>query len=604
MKTVHKKRWQILFGLLLLITQANAQNLIFNGGFENGDVAGADQNYNEATDVVDFTADYLYSWQRAHRSDGKTHSPDWRYMIPSGTNFGKNSNKDQVMVQPGVNVVTVFPAASGFGMIGLGKHELIQQAVDIDKMHAMADENTTMVLRFKVRVPSVGTMMSNTKLGVYFSKDKLKYKGHEDEDVCKESFAELDHYNDYEEIVAYDQLASRFPPGDWHQVEYIFSAPQRIDQYEWIGFNVRSFEASSGCGVVNNYLYVDDVELFIGCPDLCSRTDGYFNHNGIVTTSSIGPSSVFTMEGLNDVNSVDFKVWALNGTPVYENSTSCVNGISHPLYWDGTTAGGSAVAAANYKYEITLTKTGCGTMKLPGYLSKLNGNYTGTNHTNFDAICENGPNLTPEPCCALEPDIKKDYEVLYGPGKLEYIAVNHVLACTKAPDFSDEVVVADGANVLFRAGKHIMLAEGFHTVSGSVFVAEIVPCHKSAKVPQGGGESGNRMGMSIPSGADQAIGETGADEKKQQVGPGEASGITLYPNPSANGICRIGLNGINISPEAIPVYRVYNANGEVVRSGQLNKYQTEIDMRNYPKGIYLVYVTVNGETWTSRLILQ
>lgn len=597
-----QKRWLILLGLLLLIVEVDAQNLVFNGGFEDGNVSAADQNYNEATWHVDFTADQLYSWRRAKDAEGTTHSPDWRYMSPAGINFGKNSNIDITMLQPGVTLITVFPPAAGNAMIGLGKHELIQQAVDISKMHAMADENTPMVLRFKVRIPSVGSVQSNSKLSIYFSKDKLTYKKNKDKDSCEEKFAELDHYNDYEEIVGYDQLTSRFPSGEWHQVEYYFSAPERIDEYEWLAFNLRSFESQSGCGITNNYLYVDDVELFIGCPDLCSRTDGLFNDVGLVTNFTIGTSSVFTVNNLNSVNQVTFKVWSAIGALVYENSAYCINGISHPIYWDGTTSGGAMVASANYRYELELTKNGCGSIKRSGALTKLSGTYTGVNHTNFNAICENGVVSTPEPCCSLTPDILKDYESLPGPGRLEYIAVNSVQACTKAPDFSDEVVVQNGADVLFRAGAYIVLAEGFNTINGAVFVAEIKPCEKSAKA-QVGKETGSSGEMQAPSPPAYEQSPK-ADDRVQGLAASGAEALQVYPNPSVNGICQIGLNGITINPDNLPQYRVYNVNGEVVLSGKLSKAQTEIDLRNYPRGVYLVYVNVNGRVLTTRLVYQ
>jgi hypothetical protein len=580
---------RIFIACFLPLTALHAQNFIYNGGFEEGDIQGADNSYTPS--VPDNTADYIAYWRRADNVPGTMyHSPDWRY-ISSGNTFGREYNYDPYPT------TTWFTPYQGNGMAGLGIYELIQQAYNYDALTAMLPaQDGKLLLKFRLRISNGQNIVPSAELKVYLSKNKLRYKYNDD--PCEtgifggekwDKYASIDNnQSNYETI--FTKSLSSVPTQQWVDVEYYFNAPGDIDKYQWIAFDVIS-DRSTGCTAPINYVYIDDVLLALGCPDKCSRTDGYFSGNSIVSSNVISPSSTFTISGLQGVSSLYMKITSVGGSLVYENSASCINGIEHPLYWDGTTAGGSPVADANYIYEITLNKAGCGSRLHKGMLSKVS-NYTGPNHTNFNAVCENGVNLTPEPCCTLEPDMYKNNETLVGPGRSEYIIVNNIYACTNAPDFSDEVTIASGADILFRAGKQITLAEGFHTENKAVFVAEIVPCFGGGKVSKweepGYGTGGNK-------GTDHTV------EEDASALAGLA--VSVYPNPTT-GTCNIRIMNMNNTFHAVPEYHVFNITGEEILSGKLVSDRAEIDLSGFAKGIYMVKMVCGEQAVFSRIIRQ
>lgn len=62
----------------------------------------------------------------------------------------------------------------------------------------------------------------------------------------------------------------------------------------------------------------------------------------------------------------------------------------------------------------------------------------------------------------------------------------------------------------------------------------------------------------------------------------ESSALTLYPNPAQH-IVRVASRHASISD-----YRMTNAQGQTVKSGQLNLAQDELDISNLPNGVYMI----------------
>lgn len=580
----------LLLFLNLLNYNIFCQNVILNGDFENGNHQSAWDSPINAFQS-DYTSDFFDYWRRADGNPGTIyHSPDWRYTDPNLTwlNYGRNYNYDTFYTSPGTTTNVAFGAPSGNGMLGMAPAELIQQGYNLSLLLNSLDGliNPKIRLRFKIRLSNRTNMDASTKLSFYLSKKKLKYKSIDNACANGNKFHEFSTDN-YQYMSIYDDnnLLNKYPPGEWHQVEQLVTLPSNIEDYEWIAINLNTFEnGNSNCGnneycCTNEYLYLDDVELIVGCEDTCSNTDGPMN---VQLWGNLITSTNYTrITNLNNVSSLTFSVYALNGDLVYTNSVNCVNGIGHDIYWDGKSIGGANLANAYYKYVIK-AKNDCFEKQYTGTIAK-NQNYTGPITANFSQLCSNGPNVTPEPCCLTDEYL--DYLILTGPINSSYIVKDNIWVCTNTPDFSDEVRILNNADILFQAGKKIELAEGFNTELGAKFIAQIESCDcQGCKIDN---HDTNQNHSEIYKKDIKELPMELVDE------------IKLYPNPT-NGVLNIDLNYSSSGN-----IELYSLDGKLVFAKEyINENKINIDLSNNKSGIYFIRLLFNGETITKKIIKE
>ena len=585
----------VLFGVCLLWFQSiQAQNYIYNGGFEHGDSATADVS----TSNPNLTTDHLYNWMRANTDC--YHSPDWwRKGAPDGYNFtmvNAVGNDDAYSSSPGAASPFSYDEINpheGYGMLGLYWNELVQQEFNVSSVVSALDNSewSTVKLKFWIRKSNFDGLY-NSKLKVLLAKDKLKYKHNnptEFDDVnCNSNYCH-DKYReytgaDYDELFEIDgnDFITLYPRGEWHLVEVDFVPPAGFSNYNWIVFDLvgESWVSSTYIchGGPSTYLFLDDVEMLVGCDDKCDRLDGPSSNP--VLHSMISSDALFILDQteLKNADSIYFKVTTILGQNVYaKGSTLCINGIDHNIYWDGKNANGDPVANAYYNYILEVYND-CGLQTFSGTLGKFS-DYTGSLSTNFDEPCFNGVNPTPEPCCDLAPNMYINNEVLIGPdpGWSEYILKRHIWACTAEPDFSDEVLVEDEARVLFRAGKQITLREGFNTELGAVFCAEIEPCR---------GRQQNRVVFNPESQVSQ--------EREEEL-----LGFDLFPNPSED-IVNIKLESFDETNTY--TIKVVSVLGKTVYEGRLTSGNEQLDLSALKKGVYLVNISNGKEQVTQRFM--
>jgi len=563
------------------------QNFINNGGFESPD---ATTSYPSNGNTYDNTTDFLGDWRRSNNNDqdaNSPHSPDWRY-ISTSLWWGRQFNFDVDYSGPPWPQ-TYFNPASGNGMLGMAPAELIQQKFDVGAIQSALQSgivNPSLKIRFKIRIPNKFKPQTSTKLSLLLSKNKLKYKSDNQDYPCDENdnYRKIGNSN-FSELLTIDNLTSNFPPGEWHQVEYPITLPSNYDVNDWIGIDLRSFTAGSGliCDT-DEYIYLDDIELTLGCEDGCSSTDG--SHAVNVTSNVIHNSSTVVIDNLDNITDLSFVVFMTNGQIVYQNDISCPNGIDHEVRWDGKSIGGADVSNAIYEYIIQATNE-CYTTEWIGSILKTD-DYTGTNLSNFDEPCQNGGNPTPEPCCYV--DFYIDDEVLIGPPYSKYIIQENIWACTRTPDFSDEVRIENGADVLFRAGKQITLAEGFNTKDGAVFLAEILPDH-CERPKNGEGTTGN-----------SSHGSGESPEKSEKTDPvAKPNLVSAYPNPTNGSIhieSKFGIDGIVL-------IEIHDILGNSIYSKQKTGFQRlQIDLSDQRSGIYFVNIISDNEKFSLKLIKQ
>jgi len=71
--------------------------------------------------------------------------------------------------------------------------------------------------------------------------------------------------------------------------------------------------------------------------------------------------------------------------------------------------------------------------------------------------------------------------------------------------------------------------------------------------------------------------------------------VNIYPNPN---------NGLFIlKTDVFPAYiEIYNATGEIMLQQQINQNETELNIQDYPKGIYFIKYECDGDILTGKLI--
>jgi hypothetical protein len=74
-------------------------------------------------------------------------------------------------------------------------------------------------------------------------------------------------------------------------------------------------------------------------------------------------------------------------------------------------------------------------------------------------------------------------------------------------------------------------------------------------------------------------------------------GIKVYPVPAAGG------QQVFVETAAPARVIIVDSKGVVLQTLQVNGRQT-IDTRNLPSGLYMVQTTIDGKTYTSRMIVQ
>jgi hypothetical protein len=174
----------------------------------------------------------------------------------------------------------------------------------------------------------------------------------------------------------------------------------------------------------------------------------------------------------------------------------------------------------------------------------------------------------------------------------------------------NNVVIKNGANVLFQAGQEIILYPDFTTEDGAEFTAQIDPCDPPAAISENG--TNNTVGEYAsfelqPDKEKQAdsnetaietISEPQAIETSSTDKPLLNRPFNIYPNPT-NGNFFVEANDIQM-------IQLYDLLGNVVM--QLNSPKgrqfAELDLSGYRKGIYIIKVTGAHGSEIRKLIYQ
>lgn len=581
----------------------NAQtNLIGNGSFEKPHPSQDKdkvpwtfaQIYQKNANPFIADDKYMLHWETRQRKvfiENKTkykwiHSPEWfkklylRYVM------------DEILTDENGNSSSFYVSAkSGRGYIGMMDAELVQQKLEIDDLIEGDDYTISLVFRTVNAIaiggkyyPQFPDWDGEGTLKVWIAKDKIRYKHNTFNSHCE---PDDDHFTtpnvDKIEILNKQINIDDYPPGQWNQIISTFTAPILgflEEKYKWF---IIELIGNDNFGPCNSYVLIDDVALNKECCIVeCSRTDRCMNPV-IGTEHKAELDGWWFVDNLDNVTQAEIEIFDISGPKIKTYSVSSINGITEPIYWDGTDFNGNeqSPSPSAYPYSITLTND-CGTEEWEGGIFK---SVLGATPPPPVTVYNNNGIITPEPCCAEQPDIYIDSQTLSGPGVLEFVAINNIYIATNGP-----VTISNNANVLFQAGNEIIVGTyDYNEELGAEISKVIVSCP-----PNPNGKKGDDEGNDY-------VTETINEEEPETDEIEETSGFSIHPNPS-NGEFIITVQGSGFNVQSF-VY-IYNILGELVYQSSIFNNQSTIDIVQHPKGIYLVKVFQGEQVYIKKLIHQ
>ncbi|MFH2028019.1 MAG: T9SS type A sorting domain-containing protein [Nanoarchaeota archaeon] len=155
---------------------------------------------------------------------------------------------------------------------------------------------------------------------------------------------------------------------------------------------------------------------------------------------------------------------------------------------------------------------------------------------------------------------------------------------------ASDFTIEDGADIIFRAGTNVVLETGFIVEAGAEFIAYIddeLDCTDT----QGQKSAGKKQPKHYR--------ENVILEDDDKLKDGNYLKATIYPNPNT-GRFTVELEGVKESASI----SVSNMLGCEILSKTLTTNTCEIDLRNEPKGIYIVKTIVGRETFVEKVIYK
>lgn len=403
-----------------------AQNKLQNGSFENGNYVIGEWphiNYRDNIDVWD---------HNGHYPDGESwHSPDWY----DETGF---PNKQ---------------AYDGDRSVGVYEYEIIEQEL-AGSNKLLANQ----IYLFSVWVNLFEWGYDDHALKFYLANNKLKYTNHLLCDWCD---------SDYKKIVTSPKKTIKnielypYPTEEWFELKFTY-VPS-ID-YSWFGFDVIDNYTPPGDACISKELLFDKVSITeTNSCATCVRTDGpMIASSPFRYHSGDAPFAVHFLDNMEFATNIVIKHGTWGYTIKNLPDVYSVNGITNPIFWDGTLNNGNQAIPGMYYWEMDLTNE-CGTFDYSWVFNKQS-----AVTEPIPVLPDYHPIITPLPCCTDLPDILIDYD-LYGSGLIEFIAVDDITLQNMTVESSVDILI-------LQAGNSITFLPGTTIEQGAVVQALIQPC--------------------------------------------------------------------------------------------------------------------------------
>lgn len=340
----------------------------------------------------------------------------------------------------------------------------------------------------------------------------------------------------------------------WDQIYHAWTNTE--DDAEFLVIRIKNYFlfANKITGV-----YVDRVAVHNRCEfqnRACTKTLGLLNpvSNGVHT-----PENPFKVSNIGNANFISIKFINIYGSTIDYMSISSPNGMPNGVVWDGRSNGGHEFAPAIYKAIVTI-KNNCYEREVKFPFAKFNGEtYDGETPRVVNSYVQSSV-FSPTKCCEDMSHLNIENEVLSGAGSLDFVLSNSISA--------NNDMLNNNVDVLFQAGSHINLGEGFTVQAGSDFTAKIEEC---PVVPN------TSLGRSISQ----------FPNTKKHIIPNiktEALTFDIKQDKNSKQVY------VNIDSKDEFEINIFDAKGKKISSSNKQDYEQYFDLSAYPKGLYILKV--------------
>jgi hypothetical protein len=137
------------------------------------------------------------------------------------------------------------------------------------------------------------------------------------------------------------------------------------------------------------------------------------------------------------------------------------------------------------------------------------------------------------------------------------------------------------------------VANGFTKLYTAPFVVSKSTTIRAVAVKTNWLQSGTSVSYCTIAAARQAVEE----EENVEVQTNESS-VSIYPNPSANGMFHVEISGSDSETR----FDVTGVDGRIIQQGEWNTNAGQVDLSAYPSGMYLLKIVQQDRIVTRRLI--
>jgi hypothetical protein len=517
-----------------------SQNLLYNGGFEDGDHYG--DNIEGKMLLTGRLDHWISDCSNCDQFNAAPyhHSPDW-----FDIRFG-------YCQQP----------FEGYRLLGMDRYELIEQKINADFI-----KNDILYCKFQLFKGSWNPgnfpkYYEGMQLKVYLANERMQYIPYNVEsDFCvhKDQIGQ-----DIICIKTIDLNSSEIEVDEWNKISFFFEAPD--PSYNWFAIEVVRPNAICGHDGLT-YIYLDDVQLMHYCNHPCMTDFAPIEIlSGIPNVCYVNMNPGVWNVKVKNAQRITLIVFDLYGGE-HIFSDFDVNGLLddqwgydyYTFIWNGYETDFSPFPQDEYTFKLNIS----------------NCNETQSYEGRIMVFPNGEPIVVPElnqmefdndDCCIPNLFLSNIVDV-----SNYYLVSNSII--TGGQYFN----IPQNGHVTFDAGEEIIIGPGFHAYSGSDFTAKICGCNSDSR-------SYSVQNSTIEDNSAVVFKLSDFSSTVSPVNDSIDVRINIYPNPT-NDFLYVSSNSLLMQVE------IMSTIGSVLIYNKEMEHNNKIDVSNLEPGVYLSRLT-------------